>query len=196
MKVHIENARVSFANGLFVASSASPEAKKKYGADFIMDEKTKVFAVVEGKKVAKPIKWCELEAAKVGWKANAQRMLDGLEPSKKALRDGSTRLNKAGEVYDGYDGHWYVTAKSATRPTIVNKDRSPLSEEDGVIYSGCRVNVIIEFYCNTMPNKKGVFAGLKAVQFCGDDESFGGGSPASADEFDDVSEGADAEDFA
>ena len=43
--------------------------------------------------------------------------------------------------------------------------------------------------------KKGVFAGLKGVQFVKDGDAFGGGAPAAATEFD-VVEGADAADFA
>lgn len=196
IKVHINNARVSFANGLFTPTALEPTQTPKYGADFIIGPDTKVFKVTaDGKKVETTLKAVELEVANEAWKGKGQQMLATLEASKKAYRDGDKRVNKAGDTYDGYEGNWYVTAKNATRPTVVGANREPVSQEDGVIYSGCYVNAIVEFYANTAPTKKGVFAALKGVQFAKDGDAFGGGSPASANEFDAVA-GAEAADFA
>lgn len=198
MKLMIQNARVSFANGLFTATALEEGQTKKFGADFIIDDKTTVLEVrADGSKVKTTLKAAELAVANEAKKGKGQEWLDDLEASKKSYRNGNKRKNKSGEVYEGYEGRWYVTAKNATRPTLLDKGRQPVTEEDGVIYSGCYVNVSMDLYANTVPKRQGVFAGLKGVQFAGDGDSFGGGGgTARADEFDEVTEGADADDIA
>ena len=196
MKLHLLNVRVSFANGLYKASAFEPGQQEKFGADFIEQSDSVVMRVnPDGTKTKTTLKDAELAVATEAWKANAAKVLSTLEPSKKSLRDGSKRVNGSGDAYEGYEGHWYVTAKSPTRPLLIDQARQPVTEEDGVIYSGCYVNAIVEFYANAQAGKKGVFAQLKGVQFVRDGDSFGGGAPAKADEFDAV-EGADAGDFA
>lgn len=196
MKLHLNNVRVSFANGLYKATAMEAGQQEKFGADFILQHDSVVLRVnADGTKTKTTLKDAELAVATEAWKANGAKVLASLEASKKAIRDGSKRVNKAGDVYEGYEGNTYVTAKSATRPLLVDQHRQPVAEEDGAIYSGCYVNAIVELYANTQPTKKGVFAGLKGVQFVKDGDAFGGGAPAAATEFD-VVEGADAADFA
>lgn len=197
MKLMIQNARVSFANGLYKASAFEAGQAEKFGADFILTDKTTVLEVrADGTKVKTTLKAAELAVANEAWKGKGASMLEDLEASKKAYRNGNKRKNKNGEVYEGYEGNWYITAKNTQRPTLLDKARQPVTEEDGIIYSGCFVNVSIDLYANTKPATKGVFAALKGVQFAGDGEAFGGGGTARADEFDEVTEGADADDIA
>ncbi len=196
MKLHLNNVRVSFANGIFTASALQEGQQAKYGADFILQPDSVVLRVnADGSKTKVTLDAAELEVANEAWKGKGAQMLKTLESSKRSIRQGDMRVNKSGDVYEGYEGRTYVTAKSPTRPLVVNTDRTPLTEDDGVIYSGCYVNVISDLYANTQPAKKGVFAALKAVQFVRDGDAFGGGAPARADEFDAVT-GVDAEDFA
>lgn len=196
MKLHLNNVRVSFANGLYKASAMEAGQQEKFGADFILQPDSVVLRVnADGSKTKTPLREAELAVATEAWKANAAKVLATLEGSKKSIRDGDLRVNKAGDVYEGYAGNWYVTAKSPTRPLLVDQNRVAVTEEDGTIYSGCYVNAIVELYANTQPTKKGVFAGLKGVQFVKDGDAFGGSAPAAANEFD-VVEGADAADFA
>jgi hypothetical protein len=196
MKLHLNNVRVSFANGLYKASAMEAGQQEKFGADFILQPDSVVLRVnADGTKTKTTLKEAELAVATDAWKANGAKILATLEASKKSIREGDKRVNKSGDVYEGYEGNWYVTAKTPTRPLLVDQHRQPVAEEDGTIYSGCYVNAIIELYANTQPTKKGVFAGLKGVQFVKDGDAFGGGAPAAASEFD-VVEGADAADFA
>lgn len=196
MELMITNARVSFANGLFTAQSVEGGGPK-FGADFIIMPDSKVYKIGDdGKKSEISLKEAELEVANEAWKGKGKDMLEDLEASKKAIRNGNKRKNKSGDIYEGYEDRTYITAKNKQRPTLINADRSPVTEEDGVIYSGCYVNVRLSLYANTKPTSKGVFAGLKGVQFSKAGDAFGGGARASADEFDDVSAGSDAEDFA
>ncbi|MBK6587896.1 MAG: DUF2815 family protein [Acidobacteria bacterium] len=190
MKLFIEGARLSFAHQLFNAEAMEEGQTKKFGADFILEETTKVYKVtsVDGKNVRTPITAAAamIEVANETWKGKGKEMLAALESSKKCLRNGDARLSSSGEVYVGYEGKLYFSAKNATRPTILDKDKTPLTEADGKPYSGCYVNASIEIYGMSDMKKKGVHASLKGVQFHSDGESFGGGGVASPDEFDDL----------
>ena len=192
MKLFLEGARLSFARGLFVAEAMEEGQTKKFGADFIIEPTTKVYkvALVDGKTVRTPIDMptAMIETANETWKGKGKEMLAALESSKKCYRNGDARMTPTGEVRQGYAGHYYLAAKNATRPTVLDKDKTPLTEQDGKPYSGCYVNVSVEIYGMSDMKKKGVHASLKGVQFHSDGESFGGSSAASADEFDDLSD--------
>ena len=77
-----------------------------------------------------------------------------------------------------------------------NKDKTPLTEDDNVIYGGCYVNAIIELWAQDNNYGKRINANLLGVQFHKDGEPFGGGGVSvKADDFDDVSGDDDDFDF-
>ncbi len=204
IKLKVTNTRVGFAHGLFKASAFEEGQQAKYGADFILTTESKVFKQNADKTWTETtLKAAQLEVANEAWKGKGADVLEDLEASKKAIRNGNKRKNKDGEVYEGYADSTYITAKAATKPKLF--DRRPknadgtenlVTEESGIIYSGCYVNVTFDLYANTKPQFKGVFAGLTGAQFVKDGDSFGGGGSAKADDFDDLGDGADAGDMA
>ncbi len=204
MKLKVTNTRVGFAPGLFKARAMEEGQQAKYGADFILTPESKVFKQNPDKTWTETtLKAAQLEVANEAWKGKGAEMIEDLEASKKSYRNGNKRKNKDGEIYEGYEDAWYVTAKSATKPKLF--DRRPknadgtenlVTEESGIIYSGCYVNVTFDLYANTKPQFKGVFAGLTGAQFVKDGDSFGGGGTAKADDFDDLGDGADADGMA
>lgn len=197
VKLHIKKARLSFANGLFTASSLEEGQTKKFGADFILQPDTEVLEELPGgQKVKTTVEAAMLKVADEAWKGKGKAMLAALEASKKCHRDGDLKLDKAGEQRDGYAGNWYITAKNEKRPGTFARDGSAVTAEDGVIYSGCYVYAIVELYANVQPTKKGVFASLLGVRFEADGDSFGGGRTAQSNDFEPATEGADAGDIA
>ena len=110
-----------------------------------------------------------------------------------ALHDGDEKAQ-----YDGFAGNFFVTASAqeTAAPTVIDRDRSPLTQRSGRPYPGCYVNASLEFWAQDNAYGKRINAQLRGVQFLRDGDSFSAGRPASSDEFEDVSEGADAEDFA
>ncbi len=207
MKLKVTNVRAGFAHGLWKATALEEGQTPKYGCDLIFTDETKVFKQVEkgGKNVWEPttLKDAQLAVANEAWKGKGAEIIEDLEPSKKAYRSGNKRKNKAGEIYEGYEDTWYVTAKSKTKPKLF--DRRPknadgsenvVTEESGIIYSGCYINATFDLYAVTDPKRKGIFAGLTGGQFVKDGESFGGGGTAKAEDFDDLGDGADADDMA
>jgi len=91
--------------------------------------------------------------------------------------------------YDGCEGMWMVKAGNNKRPTVINRDKTPLVEEDEVVYAGCYVNAIIDMWGQNNSYGKRVNANLLGIQFVKDGEPFGdGGKTADADEFDEIEE--------
>lgn len=116
-----------------------------------------------------------IEAAK---KTGIISKWDGKEPKKVdlPLRDGDTDK----EDDDIYAGHYYINAKCANRPGIVDKHRSPIVDEDDV-YSGMWAIVSVTFYPYNVSGNKGVATGLNNVMKTKDDERLGGRTSAEND---------------
>ena len=92
----------------------------------------------------------------------------------------------------GYEGNMYVNAAKAERPTVIGRDRRPLSAADGKIYSGAVVNVILEIWAQDDKNYgKRINAALLGVQFVEDGERLAGGAVASEDDFEALEDSAD-----
>lgn len=89
--------------------------------------------------------------------------------------------------YDGYEGMWAVKAGNNKRPLIINRDKSPLTEDDEVLYAGCYVNAKIEPWSQSNQFGKRINANLLGVQFVKDGEPFGdGGTKVTDEDFDEV----------
>lgn len=130
-------------------------------------------------------------AAAVGmWQDKAEEMLVGLAGQDRlCLHNGN--ITKMGA--EGYKDHFYVSASSKKRFTVVDVDRTPLTEESGRPYSGCYGNAIVQVWAQNNSFGKRINAQVAGIQFTRHGESFGGGRIASPDEFGIVSAaGADA----
>lgn len=186
MKITINNVRLAFTDALFTkkAFPGEPEDKAEYSTTLIMEPDHPQLKEVEDALLA---------VAKEKWGAKGQTTHDELKKKDKlALHDGDTKSDLS-----GFAGNFYIRANNKVRPTVVDRDRSPLTESDGRIYSGCYGNVIIELWPQDNGYGKRINASLKGVQFVRDGDAFGGGTPpARADEFGDIGEGSDAGDLA
>jgi hypothetical protein len=174
MKFMLRDARLAYGHGLWTKSKppkADASAKEKYRIALIIpknhpqmkDLKAAIQSVMEAKFGAK-------------WQA----VLKAAELQQKScLRDGDT---KDGE---GFQGNMFVSANSDTRPSTFNVDKTIVTQDDGIIYSGCYVNASLDIYAFDNVSK-GNSAGLRGVQFLRKGDAFGGGSPADESEFDEI----------
>ena len=94
--------------------------------------------------------------------------------------------------YDGYPGNMYIAAGNKARPLVLDRDKSPLTAADGRPHSGCFVNATITIFAYDNQGK-GISASLGGVQFFKDGDAFAAGGIDSEDDFDEITEGADAE---
>ena len=185
MKIMLNDVRVAFTDALFEAKTVNGEGRPAYSVTALLDP-------VRHKKVIAEIEAGIDTVAKEKWGAKADAILKQLRASDKtALHDGDTK-----SAYDGFEGNLFISARSQTRPLVIDRDKSPLVAADGKPYAGCYCNVQIELWPQDNGFGKRVNAQLKGVQFVRDGDAFAGGAPASADDFGDISDGAAADDLA
>lgn len=180
--------RLSFPN-LWTprAVGDEPDAVKKYDSNLILEPAHPCVALLEA-----AIK----RAAAEKWQSKAGAMLTRLEQEGRVCLHKQPRITQAGEVYEGYEDRYWLGATSKVRPTAIGPQRQPLTEADGLLYSGCYVNMAVDIYAHSHPRGGNrVLAQLRGVQFVKHGDAFGGGRPAAADEFDELAVDEVAEDL-
>lgn len=96
----------------------------------------------------------------------------------------------------GYEGNLFVNAYNKVRPLVLDRDKSPLTAQDGKPYSGCYVNAILDVWAMENQYGKRINCQLQGVQFVKDGEAFAGGGVAATDaDFEEIEDGADADDL-
>lgn len=169
-KIKLNNVRLSFPS-LFRKAQFNGE-ETKYEATFMLHKENDADKIAEIKKaIAAGIKE-NLKGAKV--------------PSDKiCLKDG----DESGR--DEYEGHYTIKAANGKRPKVIDRDKSPLAEDDDKPYSGCYVNAVIDLWYQNNSYGKRVNANLLGVQFYKDGDPFESGSVADDDDFDEFEVGDD-----
>lgn len=178
MKIRLESVRLSFPNLFAAREFKAGDGKPRFDASFLIEPDSKndklVKDAIEKAGVEKlGAKWPKFLATVTG------------QSNKFCYIDGDTK------DYEGYEGTMVLAAHSKVRPTVIDRDRTPLTEADGKLYGGCYVNAIVEIWVQTGENP-GVRCGFTGIQFEKHGEAFGAGAPASPDEFDNLGEGTDA----
>lgn len=179
MKVKIKG-RLAFP-ALFEPKAVGGEGEPRFSAAFAIDPSS---------ESAKALASAVTEVAKSKWGAKADGILAELKKKGRVCYKDSPLTNSEGEVYDGFEGMHSLNASSKSRPTVVDRDRTPLVAADGKPYAGCYVTAIVELWAQDNQYGRRINATLSGVQFERDGDAFGGSAPASADDFDDLSSGA------
>ena len=166
----LKNVRISYAS-VWVRSKYNG-VEGKYEATFLIpksdtETKDKISAIIERVKVDRKLK---------------------VARDKICVKDGDD------SGVPEYEGHWTIKASNNIQPMLMDTDKTILAdgkkkftpeEEEALepkrenkIYSGCRVNVYIEFWGQDNIYGKRINANLLAVQHFEDDTPFGtrGGS--------------------
>jgi hypothetical protein len=179
-KIKLVNVRLSFPS-LFNRSTF--EGKEgKFEATFLLNKETDAATI---KKLDDAIK-AAIKEAKI--KVGADRL---------CLKDGDD------SEYDGYENHMSFKAASSKRPTLINRDKTPIVEDDDVLYAGCYVNAIVDLWVQNNNYGKRINANLYGVQFVKDGEAFGNAPQDVTGDFDELDDdnfensldSDDAEDF-
>jgi hypothetical protein len=168
-KQNINDVRITFPV-LFDAKQVNGQGDPKHSGSFLIRRDHPQLAA---------IKEAIVKAATEKWGAKAAEVLRALAASDKiCLHDGDSKSD-----YDGYAGNYFINASNKIRPLVIGPDRAPLVAADGKPYSGCYVNVILEFWAQDNQFGKRVNASLLGVQFLRDGERLAGGGVAAADDF-------------
>ena len=161
-KIMLPNVRLSFPSLFHKAVFDGKETK--FEATFLIDKSTQADKVKEVKAAIDAAIKEALKGAK-------------LPADKLCMKDGD------GIEYAGYAGHMSLKASSQKRPIVLNRDKTPLTEDDNKLYAGCYVNAIIELWAQNNQFGKRINANLLGVQFFKDGEPFADGVTASASDF-------------
>jgi len=168
-KVKLNNVRVSYVN-VFKARGMEGQ-EPKYSVQVILPK---------DHPQVKEVNNAILEAGKEKF----AKLINGNKfPAKlkNPLRDGDEEMEDEPETYgDAY----FFNANNLRRPLVIDRDKTPITEDDNIIYSGCYCNVVVDFYAFDVTGNKGVAASLGGVQFKADGEALGGRG-ATVDDFDD-----------
>jgi hypothetical protein len=167
MSVMLKNVRLSFPS-LFQTEKFGGEDTGKFAATFILSKKDHAKEIEELQK-------CIQESF-------AELKVKGLPAAKVCLKDG----DESGRPE--YENAYFIKASTKKRPTIIDRDKSPLVEEDGRPYSGCYVNAIVDLWRQDNQYGKRVNANLLGVQFAKDGEAFGSGPVDVTNAFDEIEE--------
>lgn len=171
--------RLAFAQHLFTAGTVGGEGKPAFSVTFLLPPDHPVLAELAA---------AEEKVAKEKWGAKADAILKAIRAAGKGVvKDGDLKAQ-----YAGFEGQKFVSSRSEARPNVYNRDGSQLTEADGVVYSGCYSHGMIEVWAQDNSYGKRINAQLTGVMFSRDGDSFGGGAtPATADDFADLSAAGD-----
>lgn len=151
---------------VFTKHSASEEDEGKFSTTILIpkSEKKTVAAIEKA-----------IEAAK---RAGLVGKWGGKEPKKLQLPLGDG--DEKADEYPEFAGHWYINAKSKNRPSVVDKNFSPIVDEED-FYPGCWAMCSVAFFPYDTSGNRGVAAGLNNLMKTKDDEHFGSHASAESD---------------
>jgi len=175
--VQLDNVRMAFPK-IFKAEPVGKDTDKLYYSA--------AFPVEPGSKNHDKLEAAIEAAAKAKWPDKWEAILKTLRKKGDLSYHHEPLTNDEGEVYDGFQGMYYVNASRAEskgRPMVVDRDATPLTESDGRPYAGCYVNARVEVWAQDNANGKRINVSLRGVQFYKEGDAFGGGEPLSEDEF-------------
>lgn len=174
--ITLKNVRLSFPQ-IWTPKAYMEGQTAKFSANFLLDKDADKEQIDSLKKAIK-------QAATVAFNGEIPKGL------KTCLGDGNEK------AYDGYENAMFVSCSTRQRPTIIDRDRTPLVEEDEKPYAGSYVNAAISLWVQNNQFGKRVNCNLVAIQFVKDGDAFGGGGVKVNDVFDDITseQAADAAD--
>lgn len=172
-KIKLTNVRLSFPH-LFRAQAFTAGQEASFNAAFILDKSGDAEQILEVRRVMTAV-------AREKWGANVPKGL------KLCLRDGA---EPGKEEVDGYGPTvMFMSASSRKRIPVVDRNLTPLTEEDGKPYAGCYVNASLRVWAQDNEFGKRINAQLQAVQFALDGDPFGEAPVKVDEEFEKLDDG-------
>lgn len=178
-KVLIRNVRLSYEH-IYQPSAMDDNSTPKYSAEILI-----------------PKDHPDLPALKRALlEAGAEKFPQAIAPGKPWPMGFTSALKDADKDTDGNGviiaeknpeakGCYILKTQSTRRPQTVGRRKEQLTEADGVIYSGCYINVSAAFAAYEFGKiKKGVTCYLNGVQFVADGEPFGANAANDFDALD------------
>lgn len=181
-KIQLKRVRLSFPS-LHKADvpKGYDNAEPKFSANFLLDPKDPVHKQL--------LKQCKAEIERLikeAWGKKPPKM----KPIECFGKGEMFTNNTTKQPYDGYEGMYAIVANNKKRPTLIDRDKTPLTpdEVEQRMYAGCYVDAFINFWVQDNQFGEAIRCSLQAVRFREDGEEFGAGG-VDPDEFDDLDDG-------
>lgn len=163
-------------------SGLDPNSKPKYQGSFLIPKTDTVTL----EKIKKAIAAAEAQAVAQGGKWNGKKPKVYKDPP---LRDGD--LLEDEPKNEPYKGHFYINAKSDSKPGIVGLEKDENGKYKPItdpleVFSGCYLRVSVNAYAFDANGNKGIAWGLNNVQKVRDGAPLGGGRSSAEDDFEEM----------
>lgn len=174
MELFLEEQRLAFAQYIFTAGAVSAGDKENYSCKLLFPK--------TNKKLHAHLLQVEEDVARAKWPTLSD---EKLEKRLEVIRANGDGLVKDGDLkpdWAGFEDNWYINTSRRSeqgKPTIIDRNQSPLSAGDGKPYAGCYVNGHVDVWVQDNTFGKKLNAELLGLQFVRDGDAFGGGKPAS-----------------
>jgi len=164
-KIQLKNVRLSFPS-LFQKGTYEGKENNKYEATFLIPKKDS-----ETKKMVDEA----IEKAIIDYGKKIK-----ISKDRYCIKDGDD------SELDGYENNWSLKAGNKRRPIAIGRDKASLTEEDNLLYAGCYVNAVVDFWIQDNSYGKRVNANLHGVQFVKHGDAFGSPVEDVTEVFDDL----------
>lgn len=174
----------------FQGVKSRPNEKKRWSASFHVNVDDPQKKLIDEVLIAE---------AKAKWGAKWQGIHKAILPDPKGCcwTDGESKGHPGVMILSS---HKY---EDTGPPKVLDNDLSPIympdrtvvSGKEGRLFAGCYVNCQVEIWTQDNKAGKALRCGLLVIQRVAKGEAFGGGSQADMEAFEEVEDGADAEDL-
>ena len=164
----IKRARLSFPN-LLQPRAATQGGEPKYGANFILEPTDP-----EWKEMGEII----VALATEKWAENAAGIINMMKGDKRlrCYGQGEEKLDKQGNIYDGFSGKVWISANNADKPVLYGTDAQelpPTANANQLFVGGNWVSAVVRFWPQDNRHGRAIRAQLEGVQFLEQGEHFG-----------------------
>jgi hypothetical protein len=183
-RIMLKNVRLAFPQ-LFTPKAFQGDGDPRYSCRLLIRNDDPQLAHI--REVMKQV-------AKEKWPTKNGKIEFLISQNKVCLQDGAA----VADEYDGFENHHALRCSSPGNqlpPTVLDADKTLLTESSGKPYAGCYVNASVEIWAQSNAYGERINCRLRGIQFFRDGDAFGGGRPANPDEFDSTAEDAPASDF-
>jgi hypothetical protein len=179
MKVTRIQARLAFPNIFNMSTVQGSEGSKpSYSCTLLVEP---------GSDSDKRIQAALKEVAQAKWGEQWQTVFKTLKSQDRiAYRDGNTKLDRDGNVQQGFADMKAMSCRSYQKLMIIDRDGTTvLNEEDGRPYGGCYVSASIDIWAQQSSQwGRRLNCKILGLQFVKDGDAFAAGAPATIDDFD------------
>lgn len=181
MQIKLETVRVAFAD-LIEPRAFSQGQDPTFGVTSLIPK--------EDAAKLKLVHGAMLVAAQGKWGEDGARIAQELvREGKTCIRDGNSRRNRKGEIYQGFENHFAVSsnARADQPPRIFTPHGEKITSENFAefeqyaIYGGCYAHVLISLWAQDNQYGRRINATIEGAVFAEHGEAFAGGRASESD---------------